>query len=305
MRILVLGAGGIGGYFGGRLVETGADVTFLVRAARAKRLEADGLVVESPLGDIRCKVRAATSAALPAPADLVLLSCKAHDLEAAIEAIAPAIAKGTAILPLLNGMAHLARLEARFSDADIWGGVAHVSLTLTPEGVVRHLAPINAVSFGRLDGAEDARIGELRALFATTPVVAQARSAIMQDMWDKFVFIATLAGMTSLMRASVGTILALPGGERLILQMLGECDAVAKAEGYPGGGEQWARYRAPLTTPTPLTSSMLRDIERGGPTEAEHIVGDMAARASRFGIAAPLTEIALAHLRAYERRRSE
>jgi 2-dehydropantoate 2-reductase len=201
MRILVLGAGGIGGYFGGRLVEAGGDVTFLVRRARAQRLDADGLVVESPLGNIRRKVRAATNAADLGKADLVILSCKAYDLEAAIEAIAPAVAEGTAILPLLNGMAHPSRLSERFPEAGLWGGVAHISLTLTPEGVVRHLAPLNAISFGRVDGAADTRVDELCALFGKTPVVAHARTTITQDMWDKFVFIATLAGITSLMRA--------------------------------------------------------------------------------------------------------
>jgi 2-dehydropantoate 2-reductase len=304
MHILVLGAGGIGGYFGGRLVEASADVTFLVREARALRLEADGLVVESPLGDIRKQVRIATNAGSLAPADLVLLSCKAYDLDAALDAIGPALRKGTAILPLLNGVAHLDAIASRFPEAQLWGGVAHISLTLTPEGTIRHLAPLNAISFGLPDGSDDPRIGELVALFAKTPVAARSRTAIMQDMWDKLVFIATLAGITCLMRASIGTILATPAGERLILQLFDECHAVAKAEGFAGDGEQLGRYRSQLVQAgSPLTASMLRDIERGGPTEAEHIHGDLLARAARHAIAAPLIEIALTHLRAYEKRR--
>jgi 2-dehydropantoate 2-reductase len=301
VHILVLGAGGIGGYFGGRLVEAGADVAFLVREMRAHRLEAEGLIVESPLGDIRRKVCATTEASALGPVDLVLLSCKAYDLEAALAALAPAIREGTAILPLLNGVAHLDRIARRFPRAALWGGVAHVSLTLTPDGVVRHLAPLNAISFGRLDGGEDRRIAEVVALFAKTPVTARARDTIMQDLWDKFVFISTLAGITCLMRTSIGTIVALPSGERLILQMLGECEAVAKAEGHAGDGEQPGRYRQQLMQAgSPLAASMLRDMARGGPTEAEHILGDMLRRAERHRVAAPLTEIALTHLRAYE-----
>jgi 2-dehydropantoate 2-reductase len=306
MHILVLGAGGIGGYFGGRLAETGAEVTFLLREARARRVEAEGLIVESPLGDIRRKVRVATDANALNAVDVVLLSCKAYDLTTALEAIAPAVGNGTAILPLLNGVAHLDSIATRLPGAAVWGGVAHVSLTLTQEGVVRHLSPLNAISFGRLDGGADARVHELKVLFAKTPVTARALSAPLQDMWDKFVFISTLAGMTCLMRASIGTILALPLGERLILQMLGECQDVAKAEGFAGDGEPTARYRAQLTqTGSPITASMLRDMERGGPTEAEHILGDMTQRAARHGVAAPLTEIALTHMRAYEKLRLE
>ena len=306
MHILVLGAGGIGGYFGGRLVEAGADVTFLVREARAKRLEADGLVVESPLGDIRRKVRAATSAAGLGDVDVVLLSCKAYDLGTALDAVAPAVRDGTAILPLLNGVAHLDRIAARLPMAALWGGVAHISVTLSPEGGVRQFGELNGISFGPRQGGDDPRAAGMQALFAKTPVKARARAEIVQDMWDKLVFISTLAGMTCLMRASVGTILTLPAGERLIEQMLDECRRVAEAEGFEVEAQRFEPYRRNLMTAgSPLTASMLRDMERGGPTEAEHILGDVVARAARHGIATPLTEIALTHLRAYEKRRSE
>ena len=306
MHVLVLGAGGIGGYFGGRLVEAGADVTFLVREERAKRLRAEGLVVESPLGDIRTKVRTATSANSIAPVDVVLLSCKAYDLTAALDAIAPAIGNGTAILPLLNGVAHLDTIAMRLPSAALWGGAAHISVTLNPNGGVQHFGELNGIGFGLRQGGEDRRAEELRSLFARTPVKARARSEIVQDMWDKFVFIATLAGMTCLMRASVGTILAVPSGKRLLELMLEECERVAKAEGFEVEAQRFDPYRRNLMQPgSPLTASMLRDMERGGPTEAEHIIGDMAARASRHGIATPLAEIALTHMRTYEKRRTE
>ncbi len=305
MHVLVLGAGGIGGYFGGRLVEAGAEVTFLVREARAKNLEAQGLVVESPLGDIRRKVRVATSGGALAGVDVVLLSCKAYDLDTALDAIGPAIREGTAILPLLNGVAHLDRIAERLPAAALWGGVAHISVTLSLDGIVRHFGELNGISFGPRQGGDDRRARELQALFAKTPVKARARGEIAQDMWDKFVFISTLAGMTCLMRASIGTILAVPSGQRLIEEMLGEGRQVAGAEGFGIEAQSFEPYRHNLMqSGSPLSSSMLRDMERGGPTEAEHVQGDMAARASRHGIAAPLVEIALAHLRAYEKRRA-
>lgn len=304
MRILILGAGAIGGYFGGRLVQAGADVTFLVREQRARQLETAGLVVESPLGDVRVSVRTAMDARSVAPPDIVILACKAYDLPAVLDSIDAAVRQETAILPLLNGVAHLETIAARLPAADLWGGVAHLGVTLTPDGVVRHLNQLNTILFGPRRGRADARAAKLLSLFAGTPVEAKVRDNIEQDLWDKFVFLATLAGMTCLMRASVGTILETASGERLILQLLRECERVADAQGFKPDQQQLARYRAQLTQRgSTSTASMLRDIEHGGPTERDHILGDMAARARQLGVSAPLLEVALTHLEAYERRR--
>lgn len=298
MRIAVLGAGGVGGYYGGRLVEAGADVTFLVREARARLLAEQGLVIESPLGDARLAVKAQTRA--DAPFDLVILTCKAYDLDAALETIAGAVGPGTGILPLLNGLAHLDVIAARFPQAKVYGGVAQISSTLTEDGIVRHFGERNRIIFGARDAAPDERLAALHAAFATTPVDARHVEDIERWLWDKFVLLATLAGITSLMRASVGDILATPAGERLVRRLLAECEAVARAEGWKPTGEVAELFRVLTERGSSLKASMLRDMERGAPTEGEHILGDMLARATRAGVEASLLEIALTHVRAYE-----
>lgn len=305
MRILILGAGGVGGYFGARLIEAGADVTFLVRDARARLLAAEGLRVESPHGDLRLPVRTVTDAAAFPDADLILLSCKAYDLDSALDAIAPAVRPGVALAPLLNGMAHIDRIGRRFPEAEHWGGVAQIAATLTPDGIVRHLGEMNAIMVGRLGGAAGDGPERFAALFDGTPVDARARPKIEQDLWNKLVFLATLAGATCLMRASVGVILETDAGARLIDQLLDECARIATAEGFPPEPERMEGYGAILHhAGSPMTASMLRDIERGGPTECEHIHGDLLARARAHGLPAPLLEIAHAHLQAHERRRA-
>jgi len=305
MRILILGAGGIGGYYGGRLVEageeSGADVTFLVRAARAEQLARDGLVIESPFGDLAQPVNAVTSCEGLAPPDIILLTCKAYALDGALEAIAPCVGPDTVILPLLNGVAHFQILEQRFPDTIIWGGTAHIGVTMTPEGVVKHLNKLHVIMFGPRDGAESEAASELLAAFTPTPVDARVSPKIVQDLWDKLVFLATLAGSTCLMRASIGTILKTTDGRELILELLEECRTIAEAEGYAPDERRVVRYTAQLTEPgSPSTASMLRDIQRGSSTEAEHIIGDLVARSENHQISAPVLRTAYTHLQAYE-----
>ena len=173
MKILVLGAGAIGGYFGGRLVQAGGDVTFLVRERRARQLRANGLVVRSPHGDFTLPVRSVLQSQLEAPFDLVLLTCKAYDLEAAIEAIVPAVGASTCIVPLLNGVAHIERLIAAFGAARVAGGSCAIPATLTEQGEVVQLGTFHSIVFGRLPGTSadaQAKLEALRALYARTPV---------------------------------------------------------------------------------------------------------------------------------------
>jgi 2-dehydropantoate 2-reductase len=301
VRILVLGAGGIGGFFGGHLVKAGADAAFLVRDRRAAQLRRSGLVIDSPLGCFAIPVKVTTHADQVERPDIVVLACKAYDLADAMDTIGPALAPGTVILPLLNGLAHLDQLSSRFPANPVWGGLAHLGVTMADDGTIRHLNNLSIIQFGSRSGAIDARAAQFAALFAGTPVQASARPRIEQDMWDKLVFLATLAGITCLMRANVGAIVATPAGARVILQLLEECCAVADASGFRPSDGQLATYRSQLTQRGSTSkASMLRDIERGGRTEGEHILGDMLARAQHHRIDAPLLEIALTHLRAYE-----
>lgn len=308
MRILVLGAGALGGYFGGRLVQAGADVTFLVRPARRDALAARGLVVDSPAcGGFTVPVRTVVQDDLAGEPrfDAVLLTCKAYDLGSAMEAIAPAMAQGAAVLPLLNGLSHLDRLNAAFGAANVLGGLAKIGATLTPDGTIRHLNDWRFITFGEQDGAMSPRVRALEAAFPAGTVVAKAVPDILRAMWEKLVHLATVASMTCLMRANVGEIVRSPGGPALLVRVLETNAAIAGAAGYPPPEAFLAEYRALFADPaSTYSASMLRDLERGGPIEADHIVGFICDRARAAGIAAPALDIAYTHLKAYEARRA-
>lgn len=311
MRMLVLGAGGTGGYFGGRLAQAGVDVTFLVREARASQLTRDGLVIRSPLGDAQFPVAhlvasELATAAAERPFDLVLLSCKAYDLDSSIEAIAPAMGEGTAVLPILNGLRHYAALDARFGAPRVLGGLCFISATKGEQGEVLHLGKPASVTFGERDGhARSARCEALAAAFAAAAVDHRHSPDIAQDLWIKFTFLTTLAAATCLMRASIGTIVAAEGGQAFIEAMYDECVAVAAAAGQPIPREAQDNARRMLTQAgSTVTASMLRDLESGQRIEGAHIVGDMRQRAHAAGQAAPLLHLAWVHLQAYEGRRT-
>jgi len=298
---LVLGAGGTGGYFGGRLFEAGRDVTFLVRPRRAAQLRADGLVLRSPHGDAMLRVPTVERAT--AGYDLVLLSNKAYDLDSAMEAVAPAVGAGAAVLPVINGMRHMDALDARFGAERVMGGWCGISSTLDADGTVRQLTKTQMVRFGERDGRRTERVSAIEETMAGANFDGKATADIVQEMWEKWVLLATLAGMTCLMRASVGIIMEAPGGEALMLRLLEECGRTAAANGYEPRAEGWQRARRMLTERgSGFTASMLRDVENGGRTEADHILGDLLERARERGVDAQILEIAYCHLKAFEHR---
>lgn len=302
MRILILGAGGIGAYFGARIHAAGGDVTFLVRPARAQNLREHGLRIFSPLGNIKFPPQLLTCAATPF--DVIFLACKAYDLESAIETIAPAVGAETIIVPLLNGLRHLEDLDARFGNKRVLGGLAHLSLSLAPDGSISHLNNQHRLMIGARTSQGLRWLEPLLELLGKTGVDFSHPADIEQEMWNKFVFISTLAGATCSMRANIGEILSTNYGEDFILGLLQECTQIAAANKREAAPQQLEAYRAQLTDrSSPLMASMLRDIQRGGPTEAEHILGDMMARGKRAGLATPRLEFAYTHLQAYERSR--
>jgi len=308
MRILVLGAGAIGGYFGGRLLQAGADASFLVRERRAGQLRENGLVVRSPHGDFTLPARALLGSQIDAPFDLVVLTCKAYDLEGAIEAIGPAVGASTCVLPLLNGIAHIERLTAAFGPPRVAGGSCAIPATLTADGEVVQLGTFHSIVFGRLPGTSpDAqpKLEALRALYATTPVPVELSEDMTTALWEKFVGLASLAAMTCLMRAPVGAILDSDDGPALMAEAFDVCRRTAEAAGSPPRPAAVDRFRAMLgDRASTLTASMLRDLESGGRTEGEHIVGDMLRRARAAGIEPGPLRAAWCHLQAAERLRA-
>ncbi|MEA2895887.1 MAG: 2-dehydropantoate 2-reductase [Bradyrhizobium sp.] len=305
MRILVVGAGAIGGYFGGRMLQAGADVTFLVRPRRSAELAAAGLVINSPHGDVTLKNPPAVQAdKLAEKFDVVLLSCKAFDLDDAIKSFAPAIGPNTAIIPLLNGMRHLDTLDTGFARERVLGGLCAIAATLNEKREVVQLAPLQSLTFGERDGKHSDRVRAIAEVFAKGNFDSKASEEIILEMWEKWVFLASLAASTCLMRTSVGNILAAPGGKDFVLGMLDECSAVAAAEGHAPRTPFLERIRGMLTTEgSQMTASMFRDIKAGAAVEADHVIGDLVARADAAKVPAPKLRTAYTHLKAYEKAR--
>ncbi len=306
MRILVLGAGATGGYYGGRLLEAGRDVSFLVRTRRAVELAETGLLIYSPAGNARLKPRVIAPGELKETYDLVILACKAYDLDSAIEAISPAMGRNSTILPLLNGLRHYDLLEARFGAERVLGGLCSIAVTLGEKGMIQHLSPMHVLRFGERTGERSERIAALEELVKGANIDAKSSRDVMQALWEKWVMLASLAGMTSLMRASIGDIVAAtPVGRKLMLQLLDECAAVATAYGRAPRHAVLEDTRGLLTKPgSTFTASMLRDIESGNRVEADHILGDLIERGSHTGVFTSLLEIAYCHVKAYEERRT-
>jgi len=306
MRVLIVGAGAIGGYFGGRMLQAGRDITFLVRPRRASELAAAGLVIKSPNGDVTLKDPPVVQAdTIKDKFDVVLLSCKAYDLDDAIKSFAPAVGERTVIIPLLNGMRHLDVLDKKIGASQVLGGLCLIAVTLNEKREVVQLGPVQSLGFGERDGKMSDRVRAIADVVGSCNFGGAASETVLQDMWEKWVMLTTLAASTSLMRAAVGHILAAPGGRDFILGVRDECSAVAKAADHTPREAFVTRMNGMLTTEgSPLTASMFRDIKAGAPVEADHVVGDMIARGDAAKVPVPRLRIAYTHLKAYESQRA-
>ena len=304
MRTLVLGAGSVGGYFGGRLAQHGADVTFLVREGRRAELAANGLRIRSFFGDADIPVKTAGQEEPGADYDTVVFACKAFDLDQAMDSIAPALTDGTTILPLLNGIAHLDILNRRFGRERVLGGTAKIAATVAADGVIQHLNDWNFLKFGEQNGGPSERTERLARAFPTDTVKAAAVDDILQEMWEKLVHLSTAAAMTCLMRGSVGEIARVAEAARMFQRLLDQAAEVAGHNGHRPSDVFMDTYRTLFADrASGYTTSMLRDIEAGKRTEAQHIVGHMVREARLAGIDGSLFEVALANLEVYEQRR--
>ena len=305
MKILILGAGAVGGYWGARLFQAGIDTTFLLREKRAEKVKRDGLVVKSPKGDAVLPVKVVTKGSDGGPYDIVILACKAYDLDSAMDSMAPAVGKDTTIVPMLNGHAHFATLDARFGAAKVAGGLARIAGMLGPNGEILHSGS-SGVAFGERDGkAARPSLVALDAACRKAGIDGGLSLHINQELWDKWIMLGSIASMCTAMRGNVGDIMETEDGAALMGEILEECRKVAASEGYPPSEKVVAGIKASLTHKGARTvASILGDLEKGGPVEGRQIVGDMLGRARKHGIAAPNLRFAYAHLQAYEARRS-
>ena len=302
-----MGAGSVGGFYGAHLLNAGRDVTFLVRPKRAQHLRDDGLHLLAPSGDVHIeKPSTLTAESLrtsPTPCDLVLLSCKAYGLDTAMEDLAPAVGAQTLILPLLNGIAHMQKLDDRFGRSAVLGGDTTVSAGIDESGRILHLNPLDSIQFGDRDDPDSSRIHAVHQVLSVRGVTADLRPNIMETMWHKWVTISTAASATCLLRANVGDVVA-AGCSGLVHQILEETAGVSAAEGYPVPQTFRDVIIGKFTQPNSMfTASMFRDIEARRPIEEHQIVGDLLLHARRRLLSTPILDIVHAHLLCYEARR--
>jgi 2-dehydropantoate 2-reductase len=301
MRILIVGAGSVGGYFGGRLAQAGRDVTFLVRPWRAQQLARDGLRIVSPHGDVTLAPKLLSAEQITQPYDAVFLSVKAYALDAAMHDFAAAVGPETMILPVLNGMRHVDLLTQKFGAAAVIGGVCLVVTELDAEGRIVQMADLQQLSYGELDGKTTSRVRSLDATLQGAGFEAHLSTDILQAMWEKWVQLASLGAANCLLRGSIGDIAAAPGGADLAHELLEECSAVATACGHKPSADFLSRISASMTAlGSSLTSSMYRDMRKGAPVEVDQILGDLLERGATRGVATPLLKAAFVNLRIYQ-----
>ncbi|KQY21003.1 2-dehydropantoate 2-reductase [Rhizobium sp. Root483D2] len=301
MRMLVVGAGSTGGYFGSRLAAAGKDVTFLVRPARAEQLRRNGLQIVSPAGDLLINPKLLAAGEISAPFDIVLLTVKAFSLAATVEDFAPAVGPNTVILPVLNGMKHMDVLSARFGAERLAGCVCKIATVLDQEGRITHLAPFHDLFYGERDGALSDRMAAIDAFMKGAGFDARLSSSIEREMWEKWILLASLGAINCLMRGTVGDIAAAPGGAEFAASLLDEAVATVHAAGTAPSDAFVAAAKDQLTRQgSTQTSSMYRDLKQGKRIEAEQIVGDLVRRAREAQVATPLLSAAFANLSIYQ-----
>jgi 2-dehydropantoate 2-reductase len=309
MRYLILGAGALGGYFGGMLLKGGADVTFLVRPARAAQLKRDGLVIKTQDGgELRTQVRTVQQGQLDVAYDVILLCCKAYDLDGAMDAIAPAIGEQSVIVPVLNGVRHIDVLTQRFGPGRVLGGLTVINAALMPDGAIQQSqVRINLNVIGELDGRTSARCTAIKAALDAGGIPIQISDNILAMMWMKFFGFACNATIATLTRSRAGAVARSASGASFVSAVIEECARVVTAAGYPPApaadvaGTIRGLFSQPDSTYGP---SMLIDMEDGRPTEGEHTIGDLVERAVRGSVSAPLLTAARCNLQTYEVNRS-
>jgi 2-dehydropantoate 2-reductase len=306
MRVLVVGAGAVGGYFGGRLLEKGVDVTFLVREKRKKQLQEQGLVIRSIHGDAVLSPKTLKTGEKADAFDVVIFSNKAYHLPEAIRDVKPYVGEKTLILPLLNGMAHMDVLWSEFGRDNVLGGLCFIETTLDAQGTIIQSSPSHDVKFGEWSGEITERVKALQQLFSHCNARFRLSERIVTDMWHKYLFIATMSGVTTLFRAPIGPIRAGEYGQDVILTLAKEIGAVMRAHGAPIADGIEEKQLAQMNEMAPeMKSSMQRDMEKGQMVEVDHLQGYLLQLAKEYQIETPLLKAVYHNLKIYEQRQKE
>ena len=287
MRVLVLGAGAVGGYFGGRMAEVGMDVTFLVRDKRQKKLEKTGLIIKSPKGDFSIRPKLATIDKVRSDFDVILFTNKAYDLDQILQSAFP-VKDGSTIIPLLNGYTHIEKLRNKFPNARLFGGIAHIFSTLNEEGEIHHFNDIHSLTFGHLSNADETVGRKFFDACSSANFSIKYSNKITVDLWHKWILIATVAGATTLFNATIGEIASTEHGRSFIKDLHNECISIAKSEKITVNAEELAQQSHFLADKqSTWNSSMRRDMLNNSKIECEHIFLELIKIADKNRVLCP------------------
>ena len=271
MKVLILGIGGLGGFFGAHLQKTNCDVTFLVREKTKKIVSETGIKILSDFGNFKINPILITKKSLKINYDVIIISCKAYHLDEAIADLKPT-QKNAIIIPLLNGQAHISKLEKAFKRENVFGGVAHVSSNTTSPGEIKHVGKIKRLTFGSRYEANKNIANEFYQLCRKADFQTMLSDNIDHDIWEKWIFIATIAGSTTLFQTSIDNISKKPNGKIFIQNLWNECINISKENGYELRAEAKSLHEDLLfKSDVPFKASMLVDMEKKLMTEHEHI----------------------------------
>jgi 2-dehydropantoate 2-reductase len=301
MKVLVVGAGALGGYFGGKLAMAGVDVTFLVRKGRYQQLKQRGLRVHSVHGDFCISPKMTQSVDNIDVPDLVLLTVKTYHLPDVMNSIATLARRGARVLPLLNGVSHMDALRRALPATSLWGGVCYVESTLDKYGDVRQTSSMQEIRMGTLANDDSELLMQVQDVFTAAHIPSTIEEHIETIMWEKYLFLLTLSSVTTALRRPIGVALADPVTNGFIGNFVRELTDVAGGTGAPIDHEARHRILRKLQDIQPaMTSSMHRDLEKGQPIELDELQGYMVAVAQSHGIPAPYLQTVYALLHPFK-----
>lgn len=288
MRIAIMGSGGVGGYFGGRLALAGEEATFIARGAHLEAIRKNGLQVKSVAGDFHVRPMATHDPAEVGPVDLVLFAVKAYDTEAAGQQIRPMVGPETRVLCVQNGVENEERLERILGKGRVLGGVVHILSTISAPGVITQTAGPRTLKFGEMDGRVTPRVERLLGVFTRAGIQAELSTRIQVDLWEKFLFICAQGGVTALARLGIGEILACPETAAFYRGVMEEIAAVGRAKGFPLPDDAVDRAMAFARGLQPhMRSSLAHDLSQGNRLEVETLSGAVVRAGREVGVPTP------------------
>ncbi|MBM7603515.1 2-dehydropantoate 2-reductase [Metabacillus crassostreae] len=303
MKVLVVGAGAVGGYFGGRLAESGVDVTFLVREKRQQQLKENGLKIKSVHGDYSFSPKTIVSTDLSHEKyDVVIIGTKSYHLQNAIEDIKHFVAQETVIIPLLNGIKHIDVLKSTFLENQVIGGLCFVESTVDQDGVIIQSSKTHDFVYGEFTGIETDRIQKINEAFSQTKASIRKSDTILKDMWHKYMFISGLSGITTLFRSSIGPIREAKYGLEMIENLFLEIGSIMRGIGAPIDDHiENLQLHKINEMSYDMKSSMQRDMEKKESIEGEHLHGHLLTLAKENNIHTPYLKMTYSNLSTYNK----